>query len=405
MATLSGSIWLPAFLLVVSWLLYTLYNRVQLRARRNLFSHKRGCEPPASLYPVASWDLVGLGFIAEVGFAASKHEVLPHLRELHQRHGKTFVFKAALSKAPNILSIDAENVKCIMSTRMGDWAVKDLRQSAVGALLGNGIFTTDGAFWSHSRSLLRPQFEGKQVSEQVQQFEKYLPKLLARIPEGETIDLQDLFNRLTMDSSAEFLTGKSTNSLDEGEQSERASKFMESIEHALEDAAWRARLGRLNWIRADFQARKAIKYAREYIQDWVDKAVAYRDSLSDEEKTQRSIGQYIFINELAKQEEVDVTRIQDETLNIFIAGRDTTASLFSHLWFELSRRPDIWKKLQAEVNGLNESLPTYSSLKDMQYMKDCVRESMFFVAWGRLSTDIFVFQPYDCTHRCRSWQR
>lgn len=76
-----------------------------------------------------------------------------------------------------------------------------MRKEAVDALLGDGIFTTDGAFWLHSRAMLRPAFEKSQVAD-LDQFESRLGGLLARIPDdGSTVDLQVLFHEYTMDVS------------------------------------------------------------------------------------------------------------------------------------------------------------------------------------------------------------
>ena len=89
----------------------------------------------------------------------------------------------------------------------------------------------------------------------------------------------------------------------------------------------------------------------------------------------QSNGKFVFLEELAKHEEVDANRIRNEALNVLLAGRDTTASLLSCLWFVLARHPDVFKKLQAEVDELGGDLPTYERLRDMKYIKYCAQES------------------------------
>ena len=89
-----------------------------------------------------------------------------------------------------------------------------LRQTMV-PLLGEGIFSTDGAKWRHSRDLLRPNFNRAQVAE-MGMFEKHfgnLMKCIGRERPGETVDLQPLFLSLAMDISTEFLFGESTDDL------------------------------------------------------------------------------------------------------------------------------------------------------------------------------------------------
>ena len=53
--------------------------------------------------------------------------------------------------------------------------IQTIRQGVLYDFLGSGIFTTDGAFWQHSRAMLRPQFEKSQVSA-IDQFEPYVQK-------------------------------------------------------------------------------------------------------------------------------------------------------------------------------------------------------------------------------------
>ena len=82
---------------------------------------------------------------------------------------------------------------------------------------------------------------------------------------------------------------------------------------------------------------------------------------------------YVFLHELVKQTQ-DRIQIRSELLNILLAGRDTTASLLSNVWFELSKRPDIWMKLRAEVDQLGGERPDYAKIKEMKYLRFVLNE-------------------------------
>jgi len=69
-------------------------------------------------------------------------------------------------------------------------------------------------------------------------------------------------------------------------------------------------------------------------------------------------------------------KIQDELLNILLAGRDTTASLLAHLWHILARRPDVFKKLRAEVLSLGDKEPSFEQIKEMKYLQYCLNEAL-----------------------------
>lgn len=101
--------------------------------------------------------------------------------------------------------------------------------------------------------------------------------------------------------------------------------------------------------------------------------MAKRPQLLAEEKT--GTGRYLFIDELVRQTD-DRYRIRSELLNILLAGRDTTASLLSNVWWTLSKRPDVWAKLREEVDALGGERPTWEQLKDMKYLKAVLNEAL-----------------------------
>jgi cytochrome P450 len=195
---------------------------------------------------------------------ARQSQILEFFHALHQRHGPTYVAAPWIGRT-NIHSTAAANVQCMMSDRIDDWAVQEARQAAVGPLFGRGIFTTDGPSWRHSRALMRPQFERAQVLRQTEHFEAHIGALVAEIPEGVVVDLQGLFHRFTMDTSSEFLTGASTGSLGGGARGAGSREFIECLDYAMEDAAWRARLGWWYHLRPDRRAWRSIRYSRDYV--------------------------------------------------------------------------------------------------------------------------------------------
>lgn len=84
---------------------------------------------------------------------------------------------------------------------------------------------------------------------------------------------------------------------------------------------------------------------------------------------------YVFLDELILQT-TDKTKIRSELLNILLAGRDTTASLLSNVWFEMSKRPDIFNRLRKEVHDIvGKDKPSYQDLKDLKYLRSIINES------------------------------
>lgn len=83
----------------------------------------------------------------------------------------------------------------------------------------------------------------------------------------------------------------------------------------------------------------------------------------------------IFIRHLIS-ETTDKLQIRSELLNNLMAGRDTTASMLSNTWFELSKHSEVWSRLRKEIDLLNGIPPTYAQLQNMPYLRAIFYESM-----------------------------
>lgn len=207
-------------------------------------------------------------------------------------------------------------------------------------------------------------------------FETHVNHLISKIPkDGSPFDLQPLFFRLTLDSATEFLFGESVNSLGSTEGSDQ-HRFGTAFDYAQSKIGNR---DRLSWLTSMF-SRSELERSCKFVHAFVDQIV-YRTlektKSYDSEKPDNfdESGRYVFLTEVAKKTR-DPNQLRDESLNILLAGRDTTASLLSHTFHVLARRPDIVKKLKAEVDELGGKKPTYETLKSMKYLKYLLNESL-----------------------------
>lgn len=275
-----------------------------------------------------------------------------------------------------IFTIEAENIKTVLATKFKDYELPATRKKAFHPLLGWGIFTNDGADWKHSRELLRPNFALDQVAD-LDNFEEHLGLMVNAIPKDgkTTVDLQELFFSLTIDTATEFLFGESTNVLlgRDSPESKANLKFAEAWQQSQLELENRLLSNFL--YRAPKQFKQNVKIVHEHLDRYVQQGLQYRkDFILDPEKATSKNGRYVFIHELVKAID-DPMRVRDEILNVLLAGRDTTASLLGNMWFTLARRPDIWAKLQREIEEtLQGKRPTFEQLKDMKYLKAVMNE-------------------------------
>jgi len=183
------------------------------------------------------------------------------------------------------------------------------------------------------------------------------------------VDLQPLFFNLTLDISTEFLLGKSTNLLAPGDTNKANADFADAFNRGVKSLG--GAQGLLSHFLPSRQFRRDCRLIHAYVDAIVDKALSENDDTAPTQKPDR----YVLLDELLEQTH-DRIQIRSELLNILLAGRDTTASLLSNVWFELSRRPDIWTRLRTEVDALQGETPSFEQLRDMKYLRAVLNESL-----------------------------
>jgi cytochrome P450 len=292
-----------------------------------------------------------------------------------------------------ISTSDPLNVQAVLGTQFHDFDLGNDRKFNFGDVLGNGIFTADGAAWTHYRAQLKPQFTRDQVSD-LEAAERHLQILFKALPEEnaagwiERVNIMPLLYRFTMDVSTEFLFGRSVNSQsnalysdDSGNSTEANEEkaFADAMEFAQSYIAWRTRLRGLYWLASSKEFKKACKT----IKDFVDKIVA--TALNDRDRKHAvSTGQkekYVLMDALVAETD-NAVEIRDQTLHILLAGRDTTSALLSWMLLLLSRHPDELQKVRSailthfgtEKDPKNE--PTFSSLKACKEVQNVIWETL-----------------------------
>ncbi|KAL9099825.1 MAG: hypothetical protein Q9163_004728 [Psora crenata] len=353
--------------------IYYLYWHRTTGAARRAIIKKYGCQPIRNTPELNSFphNIIGLKILRQNIRAAKEHKFLETLHGRLLRNGNTSHHKILFTDI--IQTIEVENIKTMLALNFKEWCLPTRRKQAIGPLLGDGIFNTDGAQWQHSRDLLRPNFARSQVGD-MHIFECHVAQLIKAIPrDGSTVDLQELFFQMTMDTATEFLFGESTDCLTTGEKSPAHLRFADAYNSSLIECTYKLRSGLTHaWLRSK-KFNRDVQEVHAFVDGFVQKGLEYRKILDLEKEDPRADDRYVFLYELAKRT-TDPVQIRSELLNIFLAGRDTTASLLANVFFLLARRPDVWSKLRTEIHTLGGQKPKFQQIKDLNYLKMVLNE-------------------------------
>lgn len=173
--------------------------------RKARYAHKarlRGCQPGVvhrHLDPI-----LGLDWLFESLRAVKQNQILEHWRQQFKREGNT-IWVNTLGKWI-LMTNEPENMKAILASSFDDWPIAGPRLDAVLPILGPGaIFSSNGKAWHDGRAMMRPNFVRNQIAD-FECFDRHVSRLVDKIPKnGEKVDLQNLFFKMTMDSSTDFM--------------------------------------------------------------------------------------------------------------------------------------------------------------------------------------------------------
>ncbi|RFU24502.1 hypothetical protein B7463_g11835, partial [Scytalidium lignicola] len=364
---------------VAFYFLYCIANAVWSSYKVRQAAAALSCKPP----PVCPTGFLGIPGLLQLAQSVKDCTTMELVANEHDKYTRTFVRPAPGARM--LMTCEPENIKAVLATQFSDFGLGH-RYEHFYPLLGDGIFTLDGAGWSHSRALLRPQFSREQVSD-VHALEIHVDHLISCFPpSGTPFDIQELFFRLTLDSATEFLFGETVNSLVSSnttnsgvpvKSTENVLGFEEAFNSSQEYLATRSRAQKLYWLINPPEFKKSNKVVHKLVDYYVSKALESTSKKVYNEKNKR----YIFLDAVA-QEIRDPKALRDQALNILLAGRDTTSALLSSVFYLLSRHPRVWEKLRGEILdafGTVESPKgqiSFTSLKDIAYLRHVMDEAL-----------------------------
>ncbi|KAI9727266.1 MAG: hypothetical protein M1828_006885 [Chrysothrix sp. TS-e1954] len=266
-----------------------------------------------------------------------------------------------------VFTADPENIKAVLATQFNDFGKGEVFNREWHDFLGDGIFSTDGKKWQHSRQLIRPQFVKDRVSD-LETFERTVSELIPLLDcNGQAVDVKDLFLKYTLDAATDFLLGRNVQSLT------KPNAFAEAFAHVQHTQSLVARTGPLNWAVPRRAFHRHMRTINSFVESFIDEALAL--SPAELEKRTSSVNGYTFLHAIASYTR-DRSVLRDQIVNVLLAGRDTTALTLSFLFHELARNPDVVAKLRSEIQqtcGMHAQ-PTYANLKSMRYLQHNLSE-------------------------------
>ena len=340
---------------------------------------------------------MGSDLTQDLANSRERGDVNHTLRSYFSRYGKTYK-ESPLFGNTVINTMDFENIQAIAALKANDYGVEPTRKFGTPRFTGDGVLSTDGAAWKHSRALIRPTFARREIAD-LDSLKMHTDRMLALLPrDSEPTDLQPLLKRLVrlystilrggkggiciddiqfLDVCTEFLFGKSVDSLLPATPFD-SQEFLAAFDQSLKGMVLRIQAGKIRFkYFFDKTWKRAYSKVHKFVDQHVERALQETSASREKGPLENNPTNYVLLREMAKQIR-NKESLRYQIISVFIPARDATALLVSNTCFHLARHPDIWAKMRSIAVDLGDQVITYEMLKSLVYYKYVLFESLRF---------------------------
>ncbi|XAR62307.1 hypothetical protein NMG60_11017024 [Bertholletia excelsa] len=278
------------------------------------------------------------------------------------RTGGTFLLKGPwFANMDMLLTVDPANVHHILSSHFSNFP-KGPDFVKIFDLLGDGIFNSDADLWKSQRKFTRSvithhRFYKFLLKTSQAKVEKGLVPVLDHVSKcGLILDIQDLFQRFTFDTSCTLITGYDPGCLSIHLPSVPFSTAMDEAEEAL---VMRHIVPQPIW---KLQRWLGIGHEKKLSQSWqiIDETIAKYLSMkknelmrTQDEEAADLLASYLNEDDNTMERNFGLKRddsfLRDTVLNLMIAGRDTTSSGLTWFFWLVLQHPTVEAMIREEL--------------------------------------------------------
>ncbi|KAL6130777.1 hypothetical protein ACLB2K_069156 [Fragaria x ananassa] len=264
------------------------------------------------------------------------HDYMTDLAAKHKTYRLLGLFRS------EIYTSDPANVEYILKSNFDNYGKGWYNYNILRDLLGDGIFAVDGEKWRQQRKISSHEFSTKMLRDFSSViFQKGAAKLAYKLSEiatsNQTIEIQDVFMKLALDSIFQVAFGTALGNM--CESGEEGKSFGDAFDNS--------------------SALTLFRYMER------------EDILS----------RFLQVNQ------TDPTYLRDIILNFVIAGKDTTATTLTWFMYLLCKHPSVQEKISQEVEQVTDmkKITNFSEfasslsedvLEKMQYLHAAITETL-----------------------------
>jgi cytochrome P450 len=306
--------------------------------------------------PVGPRAIVGLRFLR-----AMQNDPVPFLMRVAHEHGDIVQFR--IGGQIIVLVNHPDLIREMLVTRHRSFRKNHVLRRA-NAVIGDGLFTSDGELHREQRRLAQSAFHHERIAAYAEVMVARAAAMRDAWQDGATIDIHGEMMKTTLSIVAQTLFGANVD--DEADEIGRAITDLIDLFPRVMNPVGLAML-RLP-IPARFRLRAAMRR--------LDRTI-YR-IIEDRRASGEDRGDLLSMLLLGHDEsDVSNAQLRDETLTLFLAGHETTASALAWTCYLIGQHPAVAAEVHRVVDELlGDRLPLAEDYPQLRYLEMVVAEAM-----------------------------
>mmetsp|Transcript_17503 Transcript_17503/g.24068 ORF Transcript_17503/g.24068 Transcript_17503/m.24068 type:complete len:740 (-) Transcript_17503:92-2311(-) len=307
------------------------------------------------------------------------------LQNYYERYGS--VFKLAFGPKSFIVVSDPVMVKYILKENPLNYD-KGILAEILEPVMGKGLIPADPETWKVRRKAIVPGFHKAWLNAMINLFancNQPLVDKLTRCSEDNTeLNMETEFCSVSLDIIGRAVFNYKFGSVD------KESPVVKAVYRALQEAEHRSTSFIPYW-QVPF-AKHFMKNLQEFeenmlllntvLDELIVKALETQqkqDVAELENRDYTSMENASLLRFLVDMRGEDTTskQLRDDLMTMLIAGHETTAALLTWTMFELSQQPELYERVQSEIDGvLSGRNPTYDDILNLPLLRLCLAETL-----------------------------
>jgi cytochrome P450 family 6 len=332
---------------------------------------------------------------------------------------------------PSLLVNDPDFINDVMIRHFNSFHDRGMSVDEKHNPLNAHLFTLSGQKWRDLRVKLSPTFTSgklKGMYPTIRDCAKVLQEYLVKnVKNGDDVFyIHDLLARFTTNVISNVAFGIENDCINDRENIFR-KMGMKHFESTPKNGLVKVLGFFVPWVFKFIKVKTDPQELEDFFFNVVRQTVEYREASKDHERKdfmqlmvqlknqgfvkadkndeENEIDQYFIAEKTSEVKKLTFNQIVAQAFLFFIAGFETSSSTMNFCLFELSKNPDIQKKVQEELDQICKSGDvddlTYEMLGEMKYLDNCIDETLrkypIVPILNRAATNDYTFTDTNMT--------